>query len=123
MLAPNDPAGYGARGWLRTTILWDWDGAAQDFAKVASIDDERFLSVRANLALALGRLDEALVLQKRAAVEVSVGCAGDGAACAGSLIAAGDLAPDAASDLRKALADRSRIPLIARLYLDGARSD
>ncbi len=64
-LAPQDASGYGARGWLRTSILWDWDGAAQDFAKVASIDDERFLAFRAELALALGRLDDALALQKR----------------------------------------------------------
>jgi regulator of sirC expression with transglutaminase-like and TPR domain len=66
-LAPNDPEGYGARGWLRTVILWDWDGATQDFAKVASIDDERYLAVRANLAVAQGRMAEALALAKRAA--------------------------------------------------------
>jgi TolB-like protein len=64
-LAPDEPEGYGARGWLRTAILWDWDGASQDFAKVASIDDNLFLDLRANLAMALGHLDEALVMQKR----------------------------------------------------------
>jgi TolB-like protein len=113
-LAPNDSAGYGARGWLRTGILWDWDGAAQDFAKVASIDDERFLSVRANLALALGRLDEALVLQKRA-VQKDPLVALEWSSLAGGMIDAGDLA-QARIDLQKALEIDPDFS-IAKLYL------
>jgi TolB-like protein len=66
-LAPEDAAGYGARGWLRTGKLWDWDGAAQDFAKVVSINANADLSVRAELARAQGRLAEAIALHRRAA--------------------------------------------------------
>ena len=64
-LAPGDTAGYGARGWLRTSSLWDWDGAAQDFAKVASIDADAYLGVRCALNVAQGHLTEAIALQKR----------------------------------------------------------
>jgi TolB-like protein/Flp pilus assembly protein TadD len=89
-LAPNDPEGYGARGWLRTAILWDWDGAAQDFTKVASIDAERFLTVRADLAVAQGRGADALVLQKRY-VQSNPLNALEWSSLAGMLIDAGDL--------------------------------
>jgi TolB-like protein len=113
-LAPDDTEGYGARGWLRATYLWDWDGAAQDLARVASIDNEHFLAVRGDLALALGRLDEALVLQRRA-VQQDPLVALAWSSLAGSLIAAGDF-KDARINIQKSL-EVDPDSSVARLYL------
>jgi eukaryotic-like serine/threonine-protein kinase len=100
-LGPEDASGYGARGWLRTSVLWDWDGAAQDLSKAASIDAERFLAIRGDLAMAQGRTADALALQKRA-VQRNPLVALEWSGLAGMLLDAGDLA--GARDMaRKAL--------------------
>jgi TolB-like protein len=66
-LAPHADNGYGVRGFLRTTFLWDWDGAQKDVDQALSLDPNgRNLATAANLAEAQGRLTDAIALQQRA---------------------------------------------------------
>ena len=66
-LAPHAENGYRVRGFLRTTFLWDWDGAQKDVDKALSLDPNgRALGSAADLAFAQGRLTDAIVLQQRA---------------------------------------------------------
>jgi adenylate cyclase len=66
-LAPQADNGYRVRGFLRTTFLWDWDGAQKDVDRALSLDPNgRTLTTAANLAHAQGRLADAIALQQRA---------------------------------------------------------
>ena len=66
-LAPHADNGYGVRGFLRTTFLWDWDGAKKDVDQALSLDPNgRNLATASNLAQAQGRLTDAIALQQRA---------------------------------------------------------
>ena len=61
-LAPDSVAGFATRGFLRTEFLWDWAGAAQDFARVVALDPDAAPVSRAALADAQGRVPEAIAL-------------------------------------------------------------
>ena len=57
-LGPNDPDGYGARGFIRTNLTWDWDRCAQsDLEKAIALDpgDERYQLRYGELLATLGR--------------------------------------------------------------------
>jgi TolB-like protein len=67
-LAPSAEVGYRVRGFLRTTFLWDWDGAQKDLDKALSIDPNgKALNAMAELLAIQGRPSDAIVLQERAA--------------------------------------------------------
>jgi len=66
-LAPQAANGYVIRGFLRTHYLWDWDGASKDFDQALSVDPNGNVEAYASdLALAQGRLTDAITLQSRA---------------------------------------------------------
>jgi TolB-like protein len=66
-LAPHAENGYRVRGFLRTTFLWDWNGAQKDIDQALSLDPNgRTLGSAADLAFAQGRLTDAIALQQRA---------------------------------------------------------
>jgi tetratricopeptide (TPR) repeat protein len=62
-LAPGGADGYFARAYLRTNLLWDWDGASADFSKALAIDpnDSETLNAYSALLGTRGQLPEALV--------------------------------------------------------------
>jgi TolB-like protein/Flp pilus assembly protein TadD len=66
--APNLSTAYAARGFVRMTHDWDWDGARRDIDKAVALDphDQFALDMKANLESALGRFPEALDLGRRA---------------------------------------------------------
>jgi TolB-like protein/Tfp pilus assembly protein PilF len=68
-LAPADATGYSARSYLRTTWLWDWSGAQADAEKALSLGPRTrtVLGRYARLLAVLGRLPEAIAVQKQAA--------------------------------------------------------
>jgi TolB-like protein/Flp pilus assembly protein TadD len=62
-LAPDQADGYAARGVLRLTTNFDWQGAQADLSRALSIDagDSRVQARYAYVMAAVGRLDEATV--------------------------------------------------------------
>jgi TolB-like protein/thioredoxin-like negative regulator of GroEL len=69
-LAPDSADGYQARAQLRSTFLWDWDGANADYAKALAIDPNNSDALYgfSTLLATLGRLPEAL-----AAIDKAIG--------------------------------------------------
>jgi eukaryotic-like serine/threonine-protein kinase len=67
-LAPSDATGYSARSYLRTTWLWDWSSAQADIEKALSLGprNRTVLGRYARLLAVLGRLPEAISVQKQA---------------------------------------------------------
>src|SRR5262249_42251022 len=61
-LAPDLADGYAARGWQRTTILWDWSGGQADFEKALALEPGNALVQRryAILLSNLGRVPESI---------------------------------------------------------------
>jgi TolB-like protein len=68
-LDPNLADGYWARGNLRATVTWDWDGARSDFQKAVELNpgDARILQGYGALLASLGRLPEAIETTRKAA--------------------------------------------------------
>lgn len=67
-LAPGDAIGYSARGYIRTTWLWDWPGAQADTEKALSLGP-RNSDVQhryARLLFSQGRQLQAIAAQKKA---------------------------------------------------------
>ena len=66
--APHLSTAYAARGSVRMTHDWDWDGARRDIEQALALDphDQFALDQKANLESALGRFPEALYLGRRA---------------------------------------------------------
>jgi adenylate cyclase len=69
-LAPDSADGYQARAQVRSTFLWDWDGANADFAKALAIDPNNSDALYgfSTLLATQGRLPEAL-----AAIDKAIG--------------------------------------------------
>jgi TolB-like protein/Tfp pilus assembly protein PilF len=67
-LAPQEADGYAARGVLRMTFLWDWDGAEADLEKALALDpaSDKVQGNYATLLERLGRLPEAIAVGRRA---------------------------------------------------------
>jgi TolB-like protein/Tfp pilus assembly protein PilF len=67
-LAPDQADGYAARGLIRSSWLFDWDGAQADFQKALSIDpqDSDVQRSYSTFLLSTGRMAEALVASKKA---------------------------------------------------------
>ena len=67
-LAPDEASVYSARGSLRGEWLWDWQGAQSDISKALSLDPRNSdAQMRyAHLLASLGRMTEALAVQKTA---------------------------------------------------------
>jgi adenylate cyclase len=67
-LAPELADGYAARGWLRSTVTWDWTGCQADFEKALALEpgnavtQRRYGSVLQNL----GRMTEAIAATRKA---------------------------------------------------------
>jgi TolB-like protein/Tfp pilus assembly protein PilF len=68
-LAPDSADVYQARALLRSTFLWDWDGASADYAKALAIDPNNsdalygfstLLSTQGRLPEALAAIDKAI---------------------------------------------------------------
>jgi TolB-like protein/Tfp pilus assembly protein PilF len=61
-LAPDGADGYYARAFLRSTFLWDWDGASADFSKALAIDPNNSYALfgYSDLLAAKGQLPQAL---------------------------------------------------------------
>ena len=70
-LAPDLVDGYEARGFLRTSVLYDWDGARADLDRINSLDpNSSFVPRRrASLLAGFGHLPEAIT-EARKAVEL-----------------------------------------------------
>ena len=68
-LDPNLADGYWARGNLRASVTWDWEGARSDFQKAVALNpgDARILQGYGALLAALGRLPEAIETTRKAA--------------------------------------------------------
>jgi serine/threonine-protein kinase len=68
-LAPADAIGYSARSYLRTVWLWDWSHAQADIEKALSLGPRTrtILGRYARLLAVLGRLPEAISVQREAA--------------------------------------------------------
>ncbi|MCX7043100.1 MAG: protein kinase [Gammaproteobacteria bacterium] len=68
-LDPNLADGYWARGNLRATVTWDWEGARSDFQKAVALNpgDARILQGYGALLASLGRLPEAIETTRKAA--------------------------------------------------------
>jgi TolB-like protein/Tfp pilus assembly protein PilF/predicted Ser/Thr protein kinase len=68
-LAPADAIGYSARSYLRTVWLWDWSHAQADAEKALALGPRTrpVLGRYARLLAVLGRLPEAIAVQKEAA--------------------------------------------------------
>jgi serine/threonine-protein kinase len=60
--------GYSARGYLRSTITWDWAGAQADFQRAFSLDpgDSSTLRRHSDLLAIPGRLPEAIAATRKA---------------------------------------------------------
>ena len=102
-LAPSAEPGYRVRGFLRSTFLWDWDGAQKDLDQALSIDPNgRALGVMAGLFSTQGRLQDALVLQQRA-TQCNPLVPGEWASLGNVLYAAGRM-PEARAAFARALA-------------------
>ena len=68
-LDPTLADGYWARGNLRASVTWNWDGARADFEKALQLKpgDARFLQAYGALLASLGRLAEAIETTRKAA--------------------------------------------------------
>jgi TolB-like protein len=101
-LAPHAENGYRVRAFLRTTFLWDWDGAQKDVDQALALDPNgRALGSAADLAYAQGRLMDAIALQQRANQSnplVTVGWVE-----LGNLLLAADRVPEARAAFARAL--------------------
>jgi tetratricopeptide (TPR) repeat protein len=64
----NLAEGYSARGYLRSTITWDWAGAQEDFQRALSLDpgDSNTLRWHSDLLAIPGRLPEAIAATRKA---------------------------------------------------------
>jgi Tfp pilus assembly protein PilF len=67
-LAPDEPDGYVARGYMRSVLSWDWIGAEADYAKALTLNpDDNKVQRRYGILLGkLGRLPEAITALKKA---------------------------------------------------------
>jgi TolB-like protein len=67
-LAPELADGYAARGWLRTSQLWDWEGATADVKKALDLESGNSVARMeyGRLLAAQGRLPEAIAEARRA---------------------------------------------------------
>jgi serine/threonine-protein kinase len=83
-LAPDEVEGYVARGFLRQTARWDWDGAQADYDRAEAIDpgNSEVRRMHEGLARTLGRFSEAIALGRRDVEQdpVAAGAWGDLAA-------------------------------------------
>jgi len=68
VLAPDEAAGYAARGFMRDSFSWDWSGAQADFVKALTLEptDSRVQAEYGDLLVCLGRLTEAITAMKKA---------------------------------------------------------
>jgi serine/threonine-protein kinase len=66
---PDLPDGYRARGWIRHSDLYDWEGARADLEKARALgpQGEHLLALEAELLATDGRVLEAIQRQERAA--------------------------------------------------------
>jgi TolB-like protein len=67
-LAPELADGYAARGWLRSTVTWDWTGGQADFEKALSLEPGNAATQRRYglLLLNLDRIIEAIAATRKA---------------------------------------------------------
>jgi adenylate cyclase len=67
-LAPDSADGYNARAYLRSTFLWEWDGASADFSKALAIDPNNSDTLHSYSLLlgAKGQLPQALAQNDKA---------------------------------------------------------
>jgi len=67
-LDPNLPEGHAAIGIIKTNYDWDWAGADASFQRALTLDAGNVTTIRnaARLSAALGRFDQALVLERHA---------------------------------------------------------
>ena len=67
-LDPGLADGYWARGNLRASVTWDWEGAQTDFRKALALNpgDARILQGYGSLLASLGRLPEAISTMQQA---------------------------------------------------------
>jgi TolB-like protein/Tfp pilus assembly protein PilF len=67
-LAPDLADGYAARGWLRSSITWDWSDAQADFEKALALEPgNATIQRRYGLLLgSLGRMNEAIAATRKA---------------------------------------------------------
>ena len=68
-LDPGLADGYWARGNLRASVTWDWDGAKADFDKALALNpgDARILQGYGSLLASLGQLPAAITTMRKAA--------------------------------------------------------
>jgi TolB-like protein/Flp pilus assembly protein TadD len=75
-LAPDGPEGYAARGYVRATGSWDWQGALVDFKRALELNPNDLSTLRRYAATLgdLGRLPECVaVLQRALAIDPANG--------------------------------------------------
>jgi tetratricopeptide (TPR) repeat protein len=67
-LAPDEAAGYSARGYIRANWKWDWEAARADFETAVALDanDSSVLINYAGLLASIGRLPDAIAAAQRA---------------------------------------------------------
>jgi eukaryotic-like serine/threonine-protein kinase len=67
-LGPDRVEGYAARGWARTIVTWDWNGARADLehALALSPSDENALMHYSELLATLGRVPDAMAAIRKA---------------------------------------------------------
>lgn len=68
-LDPALPDAYWARGNLRASLTWDWNGARSDLQRALELNpgDARILQAYGALLASLGRQDEAIAMTRKAA--------------------------------------------------------
>ena len=67
-LGPDLADGYAARGWMRASVTWDWNGAEADFAKALALEPGNAASQRryAVLLQSFGQLAESVAASRKA---------------------------------------------------------
>ena len=67
-LAPELADGYAARGWLRTSVTWDFTGGQADFERALALEPGNATAQRQHglLMLNLGRVTEAIAATRKA---------------------------------------------------------
>jgi serine/threonine-protein kinase len=67
-LGPEDASSYGARGFIRYAIRWDWAGAQADFEKAIALDpgDARFQQRYGEVLATEGRVTQAIATTRKA---------------------------------------------------------